>query len=138
MSLSSGHVLHTVPPPGSGAILGAILNIMQHYKLNSREDDAPPLYHRLVEAFKWSYAERTKLGDPEDVSIRSQVEDLVEKLTSLRWGKDTFSKINDSFTVNNATFYGADYSVTVDHGTAQASILAPNGDAVSVTSTVNQ
>ena len=48
-----------------------------------------------------------------------------------------FQKINDSYTVNNASFYGADYITPIDHGTAHTSVLAPNGDAVAVTSTVN-
>ena len=48
-----------------------------------------------------------------------------------------FHKINDSSTVNNASFYGGDYFVPNDHGTAHTSVLAPNGDAVAVTSTVN-
>ncbi len=59
-------------------------------------------------------------------------------MTSVEWGLETFSNINDSFTVNDPSYYGADIYLPVeDHGTAHASILAPNGDAVSVTSTVN-
>jgi len=138
MNLTSGHVLHSVPPPGSGVILAAILNVMQHYQLKSAEDDAPPLYHRLVEAFKWAYAERTKLGDPADPVVKADVERVVRKLTSSKWGLKTFQRINDTFTVNNASYYGADYrQPAADHGTSQTSVLAPNGDAVSVTSTVN-
>ena len=45
---------------------------------------------------------------------------------------------NDKATTLNTTFYGADFQyVPPDHGTSHVSILAPNGDAVSVTSTVN-
>ena len=45
---------------------------------------------------------------------------------------------NDKETTLNTTFYGADFQyVPPDHGTSHVSILAPNGDAVSVTSTVN-
>ena len=60
-------------------------------------------------------------------------------MTSYEWGYSAFKRINDSYTVNNASFYGADYYAPPpsDHGTAHVAIVAPNGDAVSVTSTVN-
>ena len=48
-----------------------------------------------------------------------------------------FKTINDTYTVNNATYYGANYYTPDDHGTAHTSVLAQNGDAVAVTSTVN-
>jgi gamma-glutamyltranspeptidase/glutathione hydrolase/leukotriene-C4 hydrolase len=61
----------------------------------------------------------------------------VGRLTGDKMAYDSFLAINDSFTVNNASYYGADFYVPDDHGTAHVSILAPNGDAVAVTSTVN-
>ena len=59
-------------------------------------------------------------------------------MTSESWALSAYSRINDSYTVNDPSFYGADYyEPAKDHGTAHMAILAPNGDAVSVTSTVN-
>ena len=46
-------------------------------------------------------------------------------------------KINDSSTVNDPSFYGGTFLSPTDAGTSHTSVLAPNGDAVSVTSTVN-
>lgn len=63
--------LHSVPPPGSGAVLAAVLNIMQQFPRHQDRDNAL-FYHHLVEAFKWAYAERSKLGDPWDDGIREQ------------------------------------------------------------------
>ena len=63
--------LHSVPPPGSGAVLAAVLNIMQQFPRHQDQDNAL-FYHHLVEAFKWAYAERSKLGDPRDDRIREQ------------------------------------------------------------------
>ena len=50
----------------------------------------------------------------------------------------TWQNINDSYTVNNASHYGADFFAPEDHGTTHLSVLAPNGDAVAVTSTINR
>ena len=47
------------------------------------------------------------------------------------------AKINDSSTVNDPNYYGGDFVAPTDAGTSHTSVLAPNGDAVSVTSTVN-
>ena len=64
--LKSSLVLFSVPPPASGAVLAAILNILDSF--GSMEED-PAFYHRLVESFKWAYAARSNLGDPFDEEI---------------------------------------------------------------------
>ena len=59
-------------------------------------------------------------------------------MTSYEWGYSAFKRINDSYTVNNASFYGADYyEAPKDHGTAHVAVMDKDGEAVSVTSTVN-
>ena len=60
---SLGVTVHSVPPPGSGAIMEYILNILGNYHMKP-EDTSPLLYHRVTEAFKWAYALRTEIGDP--------------------------------------------------------------------------
>jgi gamma-glutamyltranspeptidase len=42
---------YSVPPPGSGAILASILNMLDLYRLTPA-DDKPLLYHRIIETFK--------------------------------------------------------------------------------------
>ena len=37
--------LYSVPPPGSGAIMAYILNILDNYNITGK-DDNPLLYHR--------------------------------------------------------------------------------------------
>ena len=93
---------------------------------------------RITEAFKWAYALRTELGDPiGDADIRDYVNSVVKNLTSDAWAIEKYRNISDTFTINNARDYGAVYYTPEDHGTAHVSILASNGDAVSMTSTIN-
>ena len=93
---------------------------------------------RITEAFKWAYALRTELGDSTgDEDIRDYVNSLVLNLTSDAQAVEKYEEISDSVTINNASHYGAVYYTPKNHGTAHLSILAPNGDAVSATSTIN-
>lgn len=61
--------LHTVPPPGNGLILTLILNILSNYNMTGDDfkdiDRAVLMYHRITEAFKFAFAHRNQLLDPE-------------------------------------------------------------------------
>ena len=46
-------------------------------------------------------------------------------------------KINDTQTSNDPKYYGGNFQAPAIHGTSHTSVLAPNGDAVAVTSTIN-
>ncbi|KAI4489122.1 hypothetical protein M0804_004620 [Polistes exclamans] len=123
--------VYTAPPPGSGAILAFIINVLQGIVPT---DNQNIMWHRIVEAFKWAYARRTELGDPEFVNIVS----LLTNLTSSDYAKAVRNKIKDYETSNDPKHYGAVTATTTDSGTAHVSVLAPDGSAVSVTSTINQ
>jgi len=133
---NKGMTLYSVPPPGSGAIMAYILNILDLYNIQPA-DNIPLLYHRITEAFKWAYALRTELGDPSDPEITDFVNQLVANMSSESWASDRWNKIDDDVTSNNASHYGAVFYTPNDHGTAHVSVLAENGDAVSTTSTIN-
>lgn len=61
----------------------------------------------------------------------------MEKLRSSQFADEIRKKIIDDRTSNDATFYGGEFDVGNHHGTSHVSIIAPNGDAISVTSSVN-
>ena len=69
--------------------------------------------------------------------MASSVRDVVSNLTSEAWWAETRTRISDTVTNTDPRWYGAEYSSVEDSGTAHMSILSPQGDAVSVTSTVN-
>jgi len=131
--------LFSNPPPASGALMAYILNILDNFDIKENDvDDLPLLYHRMTEAFKWAFARRTLLGDPQgDESIADIVNNLVKNITSEWQAEMTSRNIKDNRTEQDPLKYGAEYYSSDDHGTAHVSILAPNGDAVSATSTIN-
>jgi gamma-glutamyltranspeptidase/glutathione hydrolase/leukotriene-C4 hydrolase len=69
--------------------------------------------------------------------IREQVVQIVKNLTSQAYVEEIRAKIDDSKTYSDPRHYGADVSLTEDHGTCQHSFIAPDGGAVSVTASVN-
>ena len=58
-------------------------------------------------------------------------------MTSEAWAQNAFENIDDTSTHNDYEFYGADFYGVEDKGTAHLSVIAPNGDAVAVSSTLN-
>ncbi|XP_078682131.1 glutathione hydrolase 1 proenzyme-like [Branchiostoma floridae x Branchiostoma belcheri] len=137
ISLAGGLTVLSPPPPASGAVLSLILHILEGYGLNATSvdgvDNQVLTYHRIIEAFKFAYAKRSELGDPKFVNVT----ELVRNMTSSDYADSLRMRINDSRTYNY-TYYDPAFNLTSDGGTSHLSILAPNGDAVAVTSTINQ
>ena len=72
--------MFSTEPPGSGAILAFIMNVLDGYNFNSTSlnpENEVLTHQRITEVFKYAYGLRTKIGDHnfvdvEDVSIRKQ------------------------------------------------------------------
>ena len=126
--------LYSVPPPGSGIILAAIASIID--SINIGTEGAVP-YQQIVETFKHVHAHRHEMGDSDFVDMKK----LVKKLTSFEYAKHIATLLNSTHTSNRISYYNqnlkSELSPPNDHGTSHFSLLAPNGDAVSVTSTIN-
>lgn len=123
--------LHTISLPGSGAMVAFILNVLNEYL--PREESVLSM-QRIAEAFKFAYAKRTELGDSHFVENALKV---VQNLTSHSFAEDIRRKIDDFKTYEDYKHYGANFSSKNDHGTANINIIAPNGDAISATGTIN-
>ncbi|CAB3261623.1 unnamed protein product [Arctia plantaginis] len=136
-SLDNGDTIYSPPPPSSGAILVNILNILSGYNFNASSinttEDKILTYHRIIEAFKFAYVQRTKLGDMDFLDLK----ELLANLSSKEFGTELRLRINDTLTSNSSATYDADSYNQPDSGTAHISIIAPNGDAVSATSSLN-
>ena len=146
-NLDNNHTLYSVDPPGSGQVLGFIVDIVlrtyRGHKLPlSVENDSSVYYGRLVETFKYAYALRSLLGDPvfDDVNIAlnylkndSFREEVAQNITSM------------TKTINNATSYFPSEMLAArtagpvrDRGTSALVVIDESGSTVAVGSSINQ
>lgn len=64
--------LHVAPPPGSGHVLGLIMNILREYRADfaaAQQLDALQI-HRIVEAFKFGFVQRWQLDEAAEEQVR--------------------------------------------------------------------
>ncbi|XP_017963920.1 scoloptoxin SSD14 [Drosophila navojoa] len=130
--------LYAVPPVSSGSVVAHILGILEGFnftRADLADDEAYALtIHRITEALKFGFAHRPELGDPRFNDIR----ELVSQLTNPQYAAQQRAKINDNQVLGSPQDYGALLSSEEDpYGTSSFAVLAPNGDAVSVTSSIN-
>ncbi len=91
------------------------------------------VYHRIIEAFKYAYARRTLLADPDiEKSVKSLISDMVSEKTA----RKIMKAISDT-TTYAPQHYGGKYDLPVKTGTTHLVVVAQNGDAVTVMDTVN-
>ncbi|XP_065664293.1 glutathione hydrolase 1 proenzyme [Hydra vulgaris] len=127
--------LLTAPPPASGPILALILNILKGYNMTEEFEKQQPeiVYHRMIEAFNFAYARRTELADPD---VEKNTMKVVQNLLDENLAKKIRNQINDSRTYN-ISHYGGKHFQKVTTGTTHLVVVGPNGDAVTVMSTIN-
>ncbi|KAG0336562.1 hypothetical protein BG004_007996 [Podila humilis] len=127
-----GRKVYTTPAPTSGPILISILNILERYDLGHFKDNSNIEVHRLVEAMKFGYAQRTELGDPDYTDLASKIQDILHKDTagSIR------ANISDERTFP-VEYYNPHWGPIENHGTTHMSTVDVDNMAVALTSTVN-
>eukprot|EP00842_Homolaphlyctis_polyrhiza_P005094 jgi/Hompol1/5586/HPOL_002002-RA len=126
-----GYTVTTTPPPTSGAVLLSSLNIIEGYDF----DDTPLAVHRLVESWKYGYSQRSYYGDPTDPIYRN-----ITAISNLSIEKQTADILRHNISDLNTfepEYYKLPFDVLDDHGTMHLSVLNADGEAVTLTSTVN-
>ncbi|XP_070378909.1 uncharacterized protein [Dermacentor albipictus] len=93
--------------------------------------------HRLVEALKFGFGRRFMLGDSEAVEIKKSFEKALRELAN--------PTVSQSVAISNITesahsdpgYYGSPQSSTADHGSGHVCIVAANGAALCLVSSIN-
>ncbi|KAH8416851.1 hypothetical protein KR222_009119, partial [Zaprionus bogoriensis] len=133
-NVTGGFTLYTTPLPSSGPILAFILNVMN----DLYAENEGIYWQRVVETFKHAYGQRTNLGDAEnDPEMGDEIRQQLTRIMGDELVHSVRALIKDDSTSNDYMYYGGNFTVEPDHGTAHMNVLAANGDAVSITSTIN-
>jgi gamma-glutamyltranspeptidase/glutathione hydrolase len=125
-----GYEIISMPPPSSGGVLVTeMLNVLQRYDLASMGKDSGDYIHLVASTMKLAFADRAQhLGDPDFVEVP------VARLTSMAHADELASRLRpDGQPIVPKTLT----STTDDEGTTQISVLDKQGNAVSITQTIN-
>lgn len=125
-------IISMAPPSSGGITLAQIMSMLEPYDLNSKGHHSPEYIQLLVEAERRAYADRNfYLGDPDFVKI--PVNQLLDKeYLKSRMSSFSFDKATKSEEISEGKI-----SFSESMETTHYSIVDADGNAVSVTTTLN-
>ncbi|XP_076450372.1 glutathione hydrolase 1 proenzyme-like isoform X2 [Babylonia areolata] len=129
--------LHTMTAPSGGPVLALLAKILHDLNLSpsdlSDSSREAAMWHKVVEAIKFAYADRLHLGDPAFVHVSQ----LLQKMASPDYARKLRQAIDPTRTYESAHYTNITSALPQEEGTTHISVLGPDGDAVSATSTIN-
>ncbi|KAK0413038.1 hypothetical protein QR680_006560 [Steinernema hermaphroditum] len=124
------------PPSSSFAVTQLLVSLMKRYYGTGSDANliysSDQFHHRFIEAQKFSFAKRTLLADPAFVK---EAEELVANMTKKEYTNEIFKKITDHALADEE--YGGHLAQPNDQGTTHVSVIDADGNAVSLTSSIN-
>ncbi|KGD66782.1 gamma-glutamyltranspeptidase [Flavobacterium aquatile LMG 4008 = ATCC 11947] len=125
-------VISMSPPSSGGITLAQIMTMLSNYKISKFKHNSEKYIQLITEAERRAYADRNYyLGDPDFIKIpKNQLLDkdyLNNRMKSFNWEKATQS---------SEVSHG-EISISESDETTHYSIVDPDGNAVSVTTTLN-
>ncbi|KAI8979323.1 gamma-glutamyltranspeptidase [Mycotypha africana] len=127
----NGRKVTTCSQPTSGPMLLSVLNLLERYQFKA-EDLTNLTIHRLIEAFKFGFAFRTEMADPDYIENKNRIREMLTK----DYASKVRQRITDD-TTHDPLYYGPKYDHIESHGTMHLSVVDENDGAVALTSTVN-
>lgn len=141
-----GYEIFSAPPPSSGGItMLEALNILEGYNLSKMGNRSADAIHLTVEAFRRAFFDRAELlGDPDFSAI--PVAQLIDKQYAKSWRQSLdMTRASDSKEIRRPSGFGEldrqaslPYTGRESHNTTHYSVVDPQGNAVSVTTTLNE
>ncbi len=128
-----GYEIVSMPPPSSGGIhLIQILNILEHYPVGELGANSAATIHRMAEAMKLAYADRSEyLGDPDFTSVP------VKGLTSKPYAAELVKLIDVNRARPAADIKPGNPAPHESTDTTHYSVIDQDGNLVSTTYTIN-
>jgi len=127
------HTVISMPPSSSGgATMAEMANILERYDLASMAWHSPEMIHLYVEAWKRAYADRNHyLADPDFIDMPLQ------RMTSAEYAAERASTIDAAAATPSAAIGPGMEGPDEGENTTHFSIVDSDGNAVSVTTTIN-
>jgi gamma-glutamyltranspeptidase/glutathione hydrolase len=131
-----GYKIISMPPPSSGGIaLVQMLNILENYNLSDENWGTASYIHKIVEAMKYAYADRTyHLGDADFYPVP------IDQLISKDYAKTIFDRIekDKNKAIPSSEIKSLDGNIVYESKeTTHYSVYDSYGNAVSTTTTIN-
>lgn len=140
-----GYEIIGAPPPSSGGVaLIEVLNMLEGYDLAKLGDHSAEAIHLTAEAFRRAFFDRAEfMGDPDFAKV--PVAQLIDKKYAVAWrdsinpGSASISKDLKRPDIFNELqrYAGLPAAVREPHNTTHYSVVDSAGNAVSVTTTLN-
>jgi gamma-glutamyltranspeptidase/glutathione hydrolase len=134
-------VISAPPPSSGGTVLLSALNILEPYDLAKLGDRSPEWIHLLTEAYRRAYMDRSEyLGDPDYNTM--PVAELTGKKYADAWRASITGKATPSAELHRPEGFLPPPAKTAgrrkeSQDTTHYSVVDKDGDAVSVTTTLN-
>ncbi len=128
------HTVHSMPPSSSGgATMAEMANILERYDLSGMGYQSAEAIHLYAEAWKRAYADRNHyLADPDFVDMP------LDRMTSSAYAAERAASISvDAATPSTEVGPGMEEGPDEGENTTHFSIVDADGNAVSVTTTIN-
>lgn len=128
-----GYKIIAMPPPSSGGVaLLQLLNSVESFPINDWGWNATKTVHLMTEAERRAYADRAYyLGDPDFVNVP------VEQLISDVYNTNRIQDLNPDKATPSEQVREGNIAMTESEQTTHLSIVDTEGNAVSVTTTLN-
>ncbi|KAJ6785524.1 hypothetical protein PWT90_03815 [Aphanocladium album] len=129
-----GHKLTSTNAPSGGPVALSALNTVSGFDEFFRPETLNISTHRLDEAIRFAYGQRTKIGDPSFIGGLSQ---YTKQMVDPQTGAEIRSKISDT-TTQGIAYYDPEGIESLDTpGTSHIVAADASGMAVSLTTTIN-